>query len=81
MLLNEITAVWSGDTTNSCENDSKPRKIPQIDSDSRSAVEFVTRNVSETEIFLESVCFGSICCTHNLPSFGDEAVSHTDSSS
>lgn len=35
LYLLYVTAVRSDETTKSWENDSKPRKIPQIDSDSR----------------------------------------------
>lgn len=41
-----FTAVWSGDVSNSCENDSNARNIPQIDSDSMYARVFFTLNLS-----------------------------------
>lgn len=36
----------SGDTNNNWENDSRPLRIPQMDRESRCAVDFVTVSVS-----------------------------------
>lgn len=45
----EFTAVWSGEVSNSCENDSNARSAPQIDSDSIYALVFFTLNLSANE--------------------------------